>query len=143
MRESQSDSTCQLRVKRFVVESASASALPACSGPTRSCESAPEHQTRARTSLSSHSPQTTHHTMATSHTKDSAHSLDPPPVFSLVHPLLYRSSSHSFLSHSAFYRQLRLKTILLLGLELPGRPLVSWCDKNAVRLVSLLSRCGV
>ena len=79
-------------------------------------------------------------------TKDPAHSFDPPPTFSLVHPGLYRASSHHFPNHAPYFRSLRLTSILLLGLELPNAGLKAWCDKQGVRLVSphlLPSRSGV
>jgi len=71
--------------------------------------------------------------------KDSAHAFDPPATFSLVHPGLYRSSSHQFVAQAAYFRALRLCSILLLGLELPSASLKAWCDKHAVRLVHLPS----
>lgn len=78
-------------------------------------------------------PSLTSHRMQ--HHKDSANSFDPPPTFSLVHPSLYRASSHHFTNHSTYFRSLKLTTILLLGLELPNAGLKAWCDKHAVRLV--------
>lgn len=69
------------------------------------------------------------------HTKESAHSFDPPPTFSLVHPTLYRASSHQFINHATYFRALRLESILLLGLELPNAGLKAWSDKQGVRLV--------
>ena len=61
---------------------------------------------------------------------------DPPQHFSLVHPLLYRSSTFSS-PHFPYINTLQLNSVLSLGPELPSRALQLWCEAQQVRFVHL------
>lgn len=61
--------------------------------------------------------------------------LSPPPFYSLIQPLLYRSATPST-PHFPFLRTLQLRSMVSLGPDLPTKALTNWCEQNRIEFVS-------
>lgn len=65
--------------------------------------------------------------------------VEPPPLFAVVAPRIYRSATPSASSH-AFLRSLHLRTVLNLTAELPSASLQSFCRKEGIRFLHTADR---
>lgn len=66
-------------------------------------------------------------------------SYSPPPHFSILHPLLYRSASPLPPSFP-YLHSLHLETVISLGPDPPTRALLTFCTNEGVRLLDLGGR---